>query len=118
MERPRFLTCFLGPLLFSLEDSVSEIRTCWAISAALKARCDMPAGHTGDHSITVSWGDEQCWSPETDEPVALRVVEPDMMSGPVDNYVQEPVQEKPEACVACNHMHKSGECKCGCYNHV
>lgn len=95
---------------------MTEIRTCWAISAALMARCDMPAGHTGEHSITVSWGDEQCWSPETDEPVALKVVPPDIMSGPVDNPVQEPVQ--PEPCVACNHMHKSGDCKCGCYEHI
>jgi len=84
------------------------IRTCWAISAALKARCDMPAGHAGDHSITVSWNDDQCWSPETDEPIALQVVPP----------VQEPVQEEPEGCVACSHMHKSGECKCGCYEHI
>lgn len=95
---------------------MGEIRNCWAISAALRARCDMPAGHPGDHSITVSWDDEQCWSPETDEPVALRVVTPDMMSGPVDNVVQEPVQA--EACIACNHMHKNGDCKCGCYEHI
>lgn len=87
---------------------MTEIRTCWAISAALKARCDMPAGHSGEHSITVSWNDEQCWSPDFDEPVALTVVQD----------VHEPVQEKPEACIACNHMHRGGECKCGCYNHV
>ena len=74
----------------------------------------MPAGHSGDHSITVSWDDNQCWSPEIDEPVALRVVTPDMMSGAVDNPVQEPV----EACIACNHMHKNGDCKCGCYEHI
>ena len=85
------------------------IRTCWAISAALKARCDMPAGHTGEHSITVSWNDEQCWSPETDEPVALTVVQP----------VPEPVQESvQEPCIACSHMHKAGACKCGCYEHI
>lgn len=88
---------------------MAEIRTCWAISAALKARCDMPAGHTGEHSITVTWGDDQCWSPDFDEPVALTVV-PD---------VQIPVQEeKPEACFACSHMHKNGACKCGCYEHI
>lgn len=92
------------------------IRTCWAISSALKARCDMPAGHSGDHSITITWDDNQCWSPEVDEPVALRVVEPDMMSGAVDNPVQEPVQA--EGCIACSHMHKSGACKCGCYEHI
>lgn len=93
------------------------IRTCWAISAALKARCDMPAGHPGDHSITVSWGDEQCWSPETDEPISLTVVHSDdTMSQPVDNVVQESVQ--PEGCVACNHLHKGGSCKCGCYEHI
>lgn len=93
---------------------MSEIRTCWAISAALKARCDMPAGHSGDHSITVSWDDNQCWSPEIDEPVALRVVTPDMMSGAVDN----PVETEPSACIACNHMHKNADCKCGCYEHI
>lgn len=87
---------------------MAEIRTCWAISAALKSRCDMPAGHSGEHSITVTWGDEQCWSPDFDEPVALTVV-PD---------VHEPVQEEPESCVACTHMHRGGACKCGCYEHI
>jgi hypothetical protein len=88
------------------------IRTCWAISAALKARCDMPAGHTGEHSITVSWSDDQCWSPEFDEPVALTVVQP------VPEVVQEVVEEQTEACIACSHMHKAGSCKCGCYEHI
>lgn len=80
------------------------IRTCWAISAALKTRCDMPAGHTGNHSITIEWDDEQCWSPDLDDPVPLEVV-PD----------PTPIAEK---CEACGHMHKSGECKCGCYTHI
>lgn len=104
---------------------MGEIRNCWAISAALKVRCDMPAGHSGDHSITVSWDDNQCWSPETDEPVALRVVQPDMMSGLVDNHVREPVRapavEPPAApakCVACQHQHKGGACKCGCHEFI
>jgi len=87
---------------------VDQIRTCWAISAALKSRCDMPAGHSGDHSITVTWGDEQCWSPETDEPIELTVVKP----------VQEVVEDQPEGCTACTHMHKAGACKCGCYAHI
>jgi len=106
MGRPSvFSPVSWGPLLYS-EDHMTEIRTCWAISAALKARCDMPAGHTGEHSITVSWNDEQCWSPDMDEPVALTVVQD----------IPEPVRS--EACIACNHMHKSGECKCGCYEHI
>lgn len=87
---------------------MSDIRTCWAISAALKARCDMPAGHTGEHSITVSWDDNQCWTPDFDEPIALTVVP----------EVQEPVQKEVEGCAACSHMHKSGACKCGCYKHI
>jgi hypothetical protein len=81
------------------------IRTCWAISAALKSRCDMPAGHTGNHSITVEWGEEQCWMPEIDEPIALEVV-------------PSPVPIEVAKCEACSHMHKNAECKCGCYTHI
>jgi hypothetical protein len=91
---------------------MTEIRTCWAVNAVLKARCDMPAGHPNEHSITISWGDDECWSPDSDEPIHLSVVQP------VPDFVEEPVQETPEACIACSHMHKSGACKCGCYEHI
>lgn len=88
---------------------MQEIRMCWAISAALKARCDMPAGHPGDHSISVTWNDDQCWNPVVDTPIPLV---------PVEQAKVIPLAQEVLRCVACNHQHKDGACKCGCYEFV
>lgn len=89
-----------------------SIRTCWAYGP--NGRCDMPAGHTGDHSITIAWTDDQCVVPSLGQGQPAQAVTE--MS---DVTVQVPVQVKEvESCVACDHMHKAGPCKCGCYSHI
>jgi hypothetical protein len=35
---------------------------CWAYNKT-RQRCDMPAGHLGDHAISVSWSDEDSFDP-------------------------------------------------------
>ena len=87
-------------------------RQCWAYGP--NGRCHHPAGHPGDHIIEITWTDNECVTPGQPAP-SMTGISP----APA---VQEPVQvvqdEEPEACIACNHMHKGGECRCGCYNHV
>ena len=86
-------------------------RQCWAYGP--NGRCHHPAGHPGDHIIEITWTDNECVTPGQHGPSVTGI-----SPATVVQHVQEPVQDEPEACVACNHMHKGGECRCGCYNHV
>jgi hypothetical protein len=33
---------------------------------------------------------------------------------PIPFALPEPIQQDTEKCVACQHRHRAGECKCGC----
>lgn len=86
-----------------------EIRQCWAYNVGGQ-RCDMPAGHPGDHGIQMTWTDDECYAPIKHQLPA---------KGP--SGASEPAPKPaPEAtgCVACSHKHKGGECKCGCYEFI
>lgn len=93
---------------------MSEIRQCWAYNVAGQ-RCDMPAGHPGDHGIQFTWTDDDCYNPilsagesrpSPAKPAAI-VTLPTV-----------PTQPTVIKCVACQHQHKNGECKCGCYEFI
>lgn len=84
------------------------IRRCWAFHKD-GARCEHPAGHPGKHVVSKEWGDDEC-------------AVPNQIAQPVQELVQVPLPEQPviEAtnCVACNHKHKGGPCKCGCHEFI
>lgn len=89
------------------------IRQCWAYHTD-GARCEHPAGHPGDHAIQKTWNDLECATPgRTPAPATLvadtsRALDlPEPMPAPAVN-----------ACIACSHRHKGGECKCGCYEFI
>lgn len=91
-------------------------RQCWAYGP--DGRCTHPAGHPGDHIIEITWTDDECVTPG--QPAMAKTVISPAVVQHVPPVVQEPVQESEEveACVACNHFHKSDACKCGCYAHI
>ena len=94
---------------------MTEIRQCWAFNWT-EDRCDMPAGHPGDHSTSIIWGDDECVAPfgrtfQPYESTPEREPEP-----PVTHIAVAP--PAPTKCVACTHHHKSGICKCGCHEHI
>lgn len=80
---------------------------CWAYDQRQR-RCEQDAGHEGNHAILIDWTDEECYKPE----VAVR---PAVVSRETENFKEE---KKPAACAACQHRHKGGACKCGCYNQI
>lgn len=41
---------------------MTDIRSCFAYNQQ-KQRCDMPAGHPGNHAISIEWGDDECYDP-------------------------------------------------------
>lgn len=86
---------------------------CWAYGP--EGRCDSEAGHTGKHSIMVSWDDSECITPDqpSREAAALAFVE-------ATRPVLAPPVAKPEPnrCIACQHQHRGGDCKCGCYEFI
>lgn len=115
------------------------IRTCFAFNVH-GTRCDMPAGHPGDHAVTTTWTDEECFEPGHSAPVPLAVAspapQPPVEAGDVDIYAgREPdrytesgvpiydmeyvpgvqTDEDPNAsCVACNHPYGRHNLEIGC----
>jgi hypothetical protein len=72
---------------------------CHAYSVTLD-RCDMPAGHPGDHSITRTWTDDECFVPGA--PVTLKE-----HGAPIPYTLPEP---GPSRCVLCEHKFHNGKC--------
>ena len=82
---------------------MEPIRQCWAFNFK-GHRCEHPAGHPGNHVVTAEWTDEECYAPPTGAPTPAPAPAPATL-----------VTQK---CVACQHMHKGGVCKCGCHEHI
>jgi hypothetical protein len=87
---------------------MTEIKQCWAFHRD-GTRCDMPAGHNGDHMVERTWTDADCAIPGEAKPT---VAYPATPQNPV------PLVEAPAKCVACGHQHKGGACKCGCHEFI
>lgn len=84
---------------------METIRQCWAYN--LKGqRCDHPAGHPGKHVVMDEWDDDECFNP-----IQKAAPAPPPPPAPIG----DPTVGK---CVACQHMHKGGVCKCGCHEHI
>ena len=82
------------------------VRQCWAFHRD-GTRCDMPAGHNGDHAVERTWGDADCAMP-----VAAA---PQPASSPLETLQ---ITEQATNCVACSHKHRGGQCKCGCHEFI
>lgn len=92
---------------------MDTIKQCWAFHRD-GARCEHPAGHSGDHAVQKTWNDLQCATPGEFE-----VVERSAPATPVTVPVAAPVEVATSTkCVACSHNHKGGTCRCGCYEFV
>jgi len=97
---------------------MTEVRICWALNKNLQ-RCDMPAGHPGDHAIQTTWTDADCYNPAVPTPVS----NPGTVTAgapvlPVTEVSEPPVLQAVPPCAACQHRHKGGPCKCGCYEYI
>jgi hypothetical protein len=81
-------------------------KQCWAYDTA-NHRCEKNASHTGNHSITYSWTDDECSAPFV---VAKPETQPDIKQTMIKDIITK--------CTACLHQHKDGACKCGCYTQI
>lgn len=79
-----------------------EFRQCWAYYEG--NRCSLRAGHAGDHVRKVTWADSDSQGAPLIEVLAVDAPIPFVP-------VEAPKSDK---CVACQHQHRPGECKCGC----
>jgi len=89
-------------------------RQCFAYNTA-KQRCSKAANHRGLHEIRFTWNDEECFNPDvppltTPQPMPLPA-----LPTPIPD---DAPPATPTKCVACGHLHKAGECKCGCHEHI
>jgi len=85
---------------------------CWAYNKS-GVRCEEVAGHPGDHTMSVRWTDEECFSPIVHQ-----------LPEPKRSMYTDPGWDEPEAadaaCLVCDHpMHKrmcpidTCDCKAG-----
>jgi hypothetical protein len=109
-----------------MENRMTEIRTCFAFNQN-KQRCDMPGGHPGDHSITMTWTDEECYDPTAEVTLTLREYGTPRFTpashGETEHLVDVPVEL--EDCAVCEHAAEyhpmQGPCilgQCDCKNYV
>jgi hypothetical protein len=75
-------------------------------------RCTLEAGHGASHQIIISWDDDECFNPLEVAPQPQQEVHVDYDPAPIVPPAQ------PETCIACNHLHVGGICKCGCHAHI
>lgn len=80
-------------------------------------RCDMPAGHPGDHCVERTWGDDECLDPSTLTRGQRTAPQESAVTLDMD-YTPAPAEPAPSRCIACQHQHKGGTCKCGCYEYI
>lgn len=101
------------------------VRRCFAYNIKAQ-RCTDIAGHDGDHSISMTWTDDECYDPSLGSSPAMVATE---MAAPVFEYIQpdEPIPVEP--CVACGHgftAHGESGCTgkqgdgepCACYSFI
>jgi hypothetical protein len=107
--------------------SNDTIRECHAYSQSGQ-KCSHPAGHPGDHAIIITWGDDECWTPGTEQvrPMASRAM------GVADGLVppqpvDEPVYVPSGKCAICQHKHhphglcgapEDGDFTCDCMTSI
>lgn len=77
---------------------------CWAHNIDM-VRCDLDAGHDGDHTVHITWPDEDCYEPGKSPAAAPIVIPPTAPPPP------PPANDK---CVACQHKHRGRECHGAC----
>ena len=86
-----------------------EFRQCWAYHDG--NRCSLRAGHPGDHVRKITWTDADCQGAQLIEVLAV--------DAPIPFIPTQTEQPRPATkCVACQHQHPGGECKCGCKTHI
>jgi hypothetical protein len=91
-----------------------EVRQCHSYNRQ-GARCEHPAGHTGNHYISVEWSDAEAWTPT---PAGMGPLKPEEIRD-TPLIVEEPVQER---CDICEHPWHDAPCtvtvefddECGC----
>lgn len=98
---------------------MDQIRQCFAYNIKGE-RCDHPAGHPGEHAITYSWTDDECYEPGRAEGIPMTKSREEAAIKFMEEHrpvLPEPMPE-PVGCIACQHKHKGGACKCGCYEFI
>jgi hypothetical protein len=120
---------------------MSDLRICFAYNDR-GLRCMQPAGHEGNHAHAIEWTDAECFDPADLIPIPAQPTPP--FVGDVDEIARQvaAAEAKWEArelsmdtealaeldfghpaiapvlvdsrCVACDHQHSGGKCRCGC----
>lgn len=76
---------------------------CWAFNKAGQ-RCEMIAGHERDHNVVISWGPDECWTPNPTQTRTEVVIN----ETTVEHLVAVP--KSSGKCVICSHRMHSRLC--------
>jgi len=88
---------------------MNDLPRCWAYNLE-GVRCEKRAGHTGDHLVSTTWNDDECYAPDR--------VPATPQGKPLIEIFAKEEEVVASKCVACQHMHRGGVCKCGCHEHI
>lgn len=96
----------------------SDLR-CWAFNKD-GVRCELHPGHPTLHTFAITWDDDECFAPRLrTSGVTQPPSEPATPMTGISDLPPLPEPMEPIAgCVGCNHKHKDGPCKCGCYEYI
>lgn len=82
---------------------------CWAHSID-RVRCELDAGHDGNHTVYITWRDDECYEP--DKNTIAPIVTP--KAAPAPAAPPPPPPQPADRCVACQHKHRGRECPGAC----
>lgn len=126
----------------TLDQQEHPVKKCFAYNRD-SLRCMQTAGHTGNHAHAIEWGDDECFDPTSilyasALPTTMFDADADAIHEQVSRAEEqwanratavdtealaqldfgypatEPVVQDGGKCVACDHRHTGGKCRCGC----
>lgn len=91
---------------------------CWAHNLD-RVRCELDAGHDGNHTVYITWQDSECYEPDksTVAPIVMPKTNPtqEHMNPPLSTATAPPAHNPAnDRCVACQHRHRGRECPGAC----
>jgi len=89
------------------DNLIDGFNQCWAHNVQGQ-RCEEEAGHQSRHVISVTWTDDEVWTPLAERPVSFAV--PGTIHTEASVYPRPPQVGESNVCLICDHVMHKGVC--------